>query len=152
MRFSRFYKFKKEQTICGNTVDIFWCTTLESGIDVGQGINMASGKVGQIYVEQRSKTGKIFIAHGKKHYRGFQRSTIGPGKNRIMRNSYQLSSTQTNFHQYEFTNNRFHQYEFYTYSTKNRTSGIRTSGDRTSGGPPVLDLGMFWARWPLQSQ
>ena len=62
---------------------------------------------------------------------------LGPGKNRTMRNSYQLSSTQTNFHQYEFTNNRFHQYEFCTYSTKNRTSGIRTSGDRTSGGPPV---------------
>ena len=63
---------------------------------------------------------------------------LGPGKNRTMRNSYQLSSTQTEFHQYEFTNNKFHQYEFYTYSTKIRTFGIRTSGDRTSGGPPVF--------------
>ena len=64
-------------------------------------------------------------------------NTRGPGKNRTMRNSYQLSSTQTEFNQYKCTNKKFHQYEFYTYSSKIRTSGIRTSGDRTSGGPPV---------------
>ena len=37
-----------------------------------------------------------------------------------------------------FLNREFTVLESYTYSTKNRTSGIRTSGDCTSGGPPVL--------------
>ena len=41
---------------------------------------------------------------------------LGLGKNHTMRNLYQLSSTQTEFHQYKFTNFKFHQYEFYTYS------------------------------------
>ena len=80
---------KANLSIVKKHLNIFWCTTLESGIDVGQVMNVASGKVGQTYVEKKSKTWKIFIAHGENITGGPSVVRFcGPGKNRIPRNSY----------------------------------------------------------------